>query len=326
MVLPAKHPLVQKLILHTHIKSAHIGTQGLIGILRENYWILGGRRAIWLTISGCVICKRYSTKPFRVIEPPLPVDRVREAAAFEITGVDFAGPLYLRNGSKSWVCLFTCAVYRAVHLELCTSLSVTNFMQALRRFIARRGRPNTIYSDNGTNFVGMVNAFSRLNCEEIEDRSNIERIMWRFNPPTAAWWGRFWEHLVGMMKTLLRKVLGRASLNYKNLLTVICDCESVINSRPLTYMSNDASELMHLTPNMFLRELSSSGVIDCDEVDKSLLCRKIAYIHKLREDLRRRFCKEYLGQLKTARKGTRTRAIRKGEIVLVENHQDKRLN
>ncbi|KAJ8958661.1 hypothetical protein NQ318_016386 [Aromia moschata] len=60
---------------------------------------------------------------------------VRDAIAFEITGVDFAGPLYLKNVTKAWICLFTCAVFRA----------------ALRRFVSRWGRPKTIYSDNGTN-------------------------------------------------------------------------------------------------------------------------------------------------------------------------------
>ena len=96
--------------------------------------------------------------------PVLPINRVRDARIFEVVGVDFAGPLFLRRGGKSWVCIFTCAVYRAVHPELASSLSTEEFLQCLRRFIARRGRPYTICSDNGTNFAGASNAFEGLNC------------------------------------------------------------------------------------------------------------------------------------------------------------------
>ncbi|KAJ8914528.1 hypothetical protein NQ315_002801 [Exocentrus adspersus] len=109
--------------------------------------ILGGRRAVKDVISKCVICKRHNTAPFSVETPPLPLDRVKNAVPFEVTGVDYTDPLYFRSGEKVCVCLFTCAIYRAVHLELTTSLSTQSFMQVLRRFVARRGRPKTIYSD-----------------------------------------------------------------------------------------------------------------------------------------------------------------------------------
>ncbi|GBM74937.1 hypothetical protein AVEN_173354-1 [Araneus ventricosus] len=73
---------------------------------------------------------------------------------FEIVGVDLAGPLYLRNGQKACILLYTCAVYRTIHLELITSLTTEVFLQSLRRFIARCGRPTTVYSVSGTNFKG----------------------------------------------------------------------------------------------------------------------------------------------------------------------------
>lgn len=99
--------------------------------------------------------------------PPLPVNGVRDATIFEITGVDFAGPLFLRGGEKAWIVIFTCAVYRAVHFELSSSLSTDEFVECFHRFIARRGRPTYMYSDNGTNFKGMVNALRELDWEKI---------------------------------------------------------------------------------------------------------------------------------------------------------------
>nr|CAI5859325.1 unnamed protein product [Callosobruchus analis] len=193
IILPAKHAFVHRLIMDTHVKSCHAGTQGLLGLLREKYWILGGRRSVRTVVARCVICKRHDSKPLEVETPPLPTDRVRDAMAFEVVGVDYAGPLFLKIGGKVWICLFTCAIFRAVHLELCTSLSTSCFLQAFRRFVARRGRPKTVYTDNGSNFVGAENAFASLDWDAITRESSVQRIQWRFNPPAAPWWGGFWD-------------------------------------------------------------------------------------------------------------------------------------
>lgn len=137
IILPDKHSVVESLIRDLHRRSCHVGVQGLLCMLREKYWILRGRRAVRSVINKCVICRRFNSKPIVVEQPPLPADRVGNSVPFGITGVDFAGPLFLRSGNKCWICLFTCAVYRAVHLELTNSLSTSSFLQVLRRFVAR---------------------------------------------------------------------------------------------------------------------------------------------------------------------------------------------
>ena len=118
-------------------------------------------------IIRCIDCQRYDAKHCETDCAPLPFNRVRDAAVFEVIGVDFAGPVYLKGKIKAWICLFTCAVFRAVHLELVTSLSTASFLMTFRRFIARRGRPSVVYSDNGSNFVGMDNALKKFNIIKI---------------------------------------------------------------------------------------------------------------------------------------------------------------
>ncbi|XP_055932038.1 uncharacterized protein LOC129962317 [Argiope bruennichi] len=140
----------------------------------------------------------------------LPQDRVEESAAFEVSGVDLDGPLTLKEGEKCSIVLFTCAAYRAIHLELTLSLDTRSFLLCLRRFIARRGRPKFIYSDKGTNFVGAENLQRKLDWDVIEREASIQRITWKFIPPFAPWWGGFWERLVQMVNKLLRRVLGNA--------------------------------------------------------------------------------------------------------------------
>uniref|UniRef100_A0AAR5NXF4 Integrase catalytic domain-containing protein n=1 Tax=Dendroctonus ponderosae TaxID=77166 RepID=A0AAR5NXF4_DENPD len=210
-------------------------------------------------------------------------------------------------------------------MELTLSLSTPGFLQVLRRFVARRGRPKTLYSDNGTNFRGAENAFASLQWEHILRETSTQRIVWRFNPPSAPWWGGFFERLIGMVKRLLRRVLGRSCLNYEELLTLVCECESVVNSRPLTYISTDPSDLIALTPAMFLRDLANDNMPDCDEIEKDL-SRSARNKQRLRDNLRSRFRLEYLGQLKILNQKRSSRAVKMGDVVLIGDDNTKRID
>ncbi|UYV84151.1 hypothetical protein LAZ67_X001338, partial [Cordylochernes scorpioides] len=267
ILLPTKHHVVTCLIREFHLRHCHAGVQILSAKLRENYWILNSRRSIRSVVSQCAKCRRFSSKPVKTTPIHLPLDRVRDATAFEILGVDLAGPLYLKNKTKAWIVLFTCAVFRAIHLELVTSLSTEAFIQALRRFIARRGRPTVIYSDNGTNFVGANNALKALNWKKIVLDQNLHKISWKFIPPTSAWWGGWWERLIRSIKDLLVRILGHSSVYYEEMSTILCDAEATINSRPLTYIHEDFDSLIPLSPSMFLHDSKYVGVPDLDKLD-----------------------------------------------------------
>ena len=189
ILLDNKHRAVELLIRETHETMCHAGVQTIMSQLRERCWIFAMRKAVRSVITKCMTCKRFGTKQIQINPPPLSAHRVKDSSVFEVTGVDFAGPLYLRGQQKAWICLFTCAVYRAVHIELVSSLSTQEFLASLRRFMGRRGRPSIMYSDNGLNFVGADNAFKQLNWEYIAKYSAAKHIDWHFNPPTASWWG-----------------------------------------------------------------------------------------------------------------------------------------
>lgn len=267
VVLDSSHPIVTRIIEDEHRNLKHAGCQILLCNLREKYWILSARKKVRSILSKCMRCKRYTVKRMEAAKAPLPIERVRDAGVFEVVGVDLAGPLYLKGNEKAYVCLFTCAVYRAIHLELLLSLSTASFIKGFYRLIARRGRPVEVFSDNGTNFLGTENNLKKLNWEEIEKYSATKRIKWHFNPPASAWWGGWWERLIRIVKQVLRGSLGKTTVDYENMITILCDCEAIVNSRPLTYMSTDSTDLVPLTPNMFLRDLAESQVVDFDAIE-----------------------------------------------------------
>ena len=128
VVLPSNHPVVEKLIRTRHLNLNHAGIQILMNNLREDFWILKYRKTIRKVIKNCVRCKRYDARSKPLVEAPLPVHRIKEAAVFEVLGIDYAGPLIVREGQKVWIVIFTCAVYQTIHLEIATSMSTENFL------------------------------------------------------------------------------------------------------------------------------------------------------------------------------------------------------
>ena len=137
MLLSKKNPFVYLLIEHVHKKTLHSGVRDTLTTLREQYWVLKGRQEVRRVVKSCIICKRVEGSPYAVAcSPDLPDFRVSEDPPFTHTGLDFAGPLFIRNefsaeSSKAYVCLFTCASTRAIHLELTNSLEVSSLLLAL---------------------------------------------------------------------------------------------------------------------------------------------------------------------------------------------------
>ena len=266
-----------------------------------------------------------SSKPFHTGVPPLTMDRIKDCEVFETTGVDLAGPLTLKGGKKVWIVIFTCAVYRAVYLDLVESVSTRAFVKCLGRFIKAHRRPETIYSDNGTNFRGCDNLFKSLDWNEIQKAEpGIKPIKWKFNPPGGPWWGAWWERLIRVIKDMLHRTIGNGSLRKKELeksLEVIAD---VMNDRPLTYISDDPNELEPLTPNLFLRPFGNLKYPEGYLSESDRMRVRYRYMMTLWGELKVRFQKEYLALLISKSRKKPTRPIRVGEIVVIGNEQRKR--
>ncbi|UYV64895.1 hypothetical protein LAZ67_3002318 [Cordylochernes scorpioides] len=235
----------------------------LMNLLRENYWILRFRKTLRTVIHQCVKCRRFTAKSVSVKS---------------VVGIDLTGSLVLKNRRKVWIVIFTCAVYRAVHLELVTSLSTDTFLQAFRRFVARRGRPYVVYS--GTNFRGSSRALRNLHITVVQSESTKKNINWKFIPPSL--WGD-------------KRFLVNLDWNLRN--TILCDTESLMNSRPLT---ENVEDLNPLTSVLFLHDLKK----------KVSLQERYRFRQRIREDLLRRFRAEYFGFLRQeTRRRSKTRPI-----------------
>ena len=153
ILLDASHRLTELIILDSHRRVMHNGMKDTLTDLRGRYWLVRGRQTVKRILHKCVVCRKHEGKPYQAPpSPPLPEFRVKIEPAFTFTGLDYAGPVYIQEIARSeskklWICLYTCCVTRAVHLEIVPNLTAEAFLRNVRRFIARRGSPIKVVSD-----------------------------------------------------------------------------------------------------------------------------------------------------------------------------------
>ncbi|XP_057329765.1 uncharacterized protein LOC130670379 [Microplitis mediator] len=195
----------------------------------------------------------------------LPSHRVSPSLVFENTGVDYAGPVSLKffqgRGTrcyKGWIAVFICLSTSAVHLEVVTDYSSKGFLKAFRRF-TRRGICRTLRSDCGTNFKGADLILKQLLTGALKESSHLQRHLandgtqWSFNPPGAPHMGGKWEAAVKSIKYHLQRTIADTLLTYEDFSTFLIQVEVVLNSRPLSALSEDPDDLTALTPGHFIR-------------------------------------------------------------------------
>jgi len=263
ILLQRKDRFTDLLVLYIHNEIKHFGVNHTLCEVRQNYWILKGRSEVKRILRTCGICKKYSATPYPLpIMPPLPKERVCKSRPFQFIGLDYMGPLALtiilkNEAVKIWICLFTCCVTRGIHLEYTLDLSAPTFLNCLRRFISRKGKPDKIISDNASHFKLTAKVLDKVWQDLIDDPSiqyyfSTKSILWVTIVQYAPWQGGFYERLNSLIKSCLRKSIGKKYVNFDSFITLLTEVESIINSRPLTYISDDNDKITILRPIDFL--------------------------------------------------------------------------
>ncbi|GFT83347.1 uncharacterized protein TNCV_1555611 [Trichonephila clavipes] len=169
LILPKTHHLTDLIINHLHKISLHSGTQTTLFLIRQYYWIPSGQNRVRRVINRCLTCFKTRIRTVNQMMGDLPKDRVVPSRPFEKVGLDFAGPIITKPNLKrsrvtlkSYIAIFICFCTKATHFEVVSDLTTDSFLASLRRFIARRSKPATIWSDNATNFKGAKNVLDIL--------------------------------------------------------------------------------------------------------------------------------------------------------------------
>ena len=329
-----KHPALLRsgsyftllVVRNVHNLVYHQGVEATLNKFRCNYWITQGRKNIKNILRKCITCKRLQAK---TVKPPpspdLPEYRVYSSYPFETTGLDYAGPLFVReankNVSKVYILLLTCATSRAIHLELSVNMKSPGFLRSFRRFTARRGNPKLIVNDN----------FKTFKSDPVKRYMNVHGISRNYILPASPWWGGFYERLVRSVKSALKKTLGKTLLTYEELETVLCEIEESINSRPLIYMSEDDVE-ESITPFhlMFGRNISNrsnnfKNPVASEIENVSYCIKRVKYVGRIINQCWKRFNQSYLNELRQhnmyRKENVKSNANKlvKGDVVLIRD-------
>ena len=323
LIIPNGH-FSHLLIKAQHYLLYHAGVESLVSTLKGQYFIFGLRRTAKKVVNSCMRCKRHDSRPCNQAAAPLPAQRIQSAPPFSHTGLDYAGPVFTSDypGKKLYILLFTCAVTRAVHLELTDSMNLQDCMLAVRRFIGRRGMPTKFQSDNAKTFISAA--------QELTNIYGMTAPQWDYITPRSPWWGGYWERLVKSVKLAMKKTLGVSSITKGEMITLLVEIEACINSRPLFYVSDESVEYKTLSPSHFLlgRDafMKSNVSFESISVNSSDLYLK----HKAMNNMFKRFwslwSKDYLSSLPSVVKKFKQKCnLKLGSVVLIREENIPRL-
>ncbi|XP_074629800.1 uncharacterized protein LOC141887949 [Acropora palmata] len=230
-----------------------------------------------------------------------------------------------KNEGKAYIVLYACSLTRGIYLELLPNMETTEFITS---FIAHRGRPEKIYSDNGKTFVGAANVLKTImHDEKVHDYLAKHRIMWQFNLSRAPWWGGQFERLIGLVKRALYKSIGGGLLTWAELQDVLLDVEVTLNNRPLSYVEDDP-QLPVLTPNSLLfGQPNLLPELEHHHLESPDLRRRAKYLKRCKDAMWRRWTDDYLRGLREQHRlkhpGSQS-DIAVGDVMLVKDDERNR--
>jgi hypothetical protein len=331
-ILPGKHPLAEKIVTALHANLHHVGTDFLHSKVRQHFWMLQGRELAKRIRFGCQTCTQTRAKLATQKMGDLPSVRLDSyKAPFTHVALDYFGPMetsaYRGRVTKRYGLLITCLVTRYMYLDLTQSLSTPDFLYGFRRFVGEYSKPVDVSCDNGTNFVGaereMEGAVKELQEDErLKEFARSRSIVWKFQPPSAPWFGGSHEALVKSAKRALYRALDteKAGLRYPTdemLRTLLKEVAGLLNSRPLTLASSDPEDFRPLTPKDFLN-LPPTSDLPAGDVSRALPRDHVRYVKKMAVLFWDLWTKIYLPTLVPRRKWTKEeRNFAIGDVVML---------
>ena len=330
LVLPSRNPLTRLVVLFYHQKDEHCGVQHTLLLTRQKFWIVNGNASVKAYLRECGVCSIKKAKPIVTLMSDLPISRTTaHNKPFFESGLDHLGPLTFvegRSHRKVWGLLFTCMACRAIHVELVTSLSLSEFILAFTRFIDLRGEVQTVHSDNGSTFQAASKKLPELYESSAFQKSLRQKgINWQFIPPYAPSQGGSWEAMVKQFKIVLGNILeaSKHKPNFIELLTYTGSAVRIVNERPLTPLSDDPNDFSVITPASLLTPFFDPYSSVGEPHDRDMLRKDYRFNVALSQIFWDKWIAFYLPWLQGRKKWQKlTKNLKPGQLVVLGSSED----
>ena len=233
---------------------------------------------------------------------------------------------------KLYFIVFSCLQTRALHLETVDSMATEPLNLAVRRFMARKGKPHTFFSDNAKSFKKAAQEIEVLqeyhSAKGVRKTLIAEGIQWKFIPERAPHWGGLWEKMVGLVKSVLRVTM-QGKYTEDEIRTFVAEAEALVNSRPLAPVSGDPGSAMPVTPSelLFGYNITSAPLPQVATQGRMSTVKKIwARRQHLVQICRRKFVRDYIHLLREHKRRPEyvDNQLSEGDLVIFEDGGGKR--
>ena len=337
--------IVTKLILHHHVRNLHCSFNTTRLHVRRRYFILGGASTIRKALYTCKQrnCRPVANVALQMGRLPLERSDVGTLECFKNVAMDYLGPFRVSHRcdkdkcphgvEKAYILLSTCFLSRAIHLEVTRDLTTEEWLNAFRRLVARRGKPQLLYSDNATTFRAgdkeLKTALKRLDTRRLSHELLSQHgCEWKFSKAKSPWENGLSERLVQSVKRALRKILGSCTLTFDGFVTTIIEIEAIINDRPLATI--DDAQMLPITPAQLVAGRPLTALADppnSKDVNEQLDFPQMWWKRRLMlNGFWKRWNHDYLLQLSPLRKWKRSDEdlLNIGDVVVIREHDAPR--
>lgn len=327
IILPAGCHITELIVQYEHIRLGHPGGDRTMFAVRDQFFVFGLRKYVRKLISQCIMCKKIRGKTLTVDYGMVPKFRYeKDSTPFTNVGVDILGPLKvaMKTPGKRYAVIFACATTRAVHLEPIHNMTAEQVFRALLNFIARRGIPHLIYSDNGLNLIAVKKQLLKFFEQISKYHPELDiRTRWIHLTAASPWRGGFYERLIRTLKdTLLALTFGKTITN-DDLATSLYQIEARINSRPLFVHEGKVVTPAHFFAKRPLTQLPPIGSKCYGECDKPGLIRNYKVLQSHINAVWNAWQSQYLLTLKAFHQNlflpNQSDNLRVGDAVILKN-------
>lgn len=329
VLIPTKHKLAQLCIQDAHDQD-HGGVESTLCKLQAKFWILQARKLIRSTKSRCVICRKLDRKLIEQCMGPVPDERLRPSPAFYNSALDLFGPLMIKETvtrrckKKVYGIIITCLSTRASYVDLVEGHDTDSLITTLRRFVAVRGFPRSIYSDCGS----QLKSASKEVCFITKDQEKLSRfgqeggLEWKFTKSAdAPWENGCSEAIAKLVKKAMLRIIGDATLTFGELQSVLFEIANTLNERPIGMKSGSSNVRgSYLCPNDLILGRASVHSPEGPFVNNAHTKSRQKFINDIVNSFWKKWMMYYFPTLIVQQKWhTERRNLKIGDIVLVQD-------